>query len=369
MRILYFSRDYTPHDHRFLHSLAGTEHGVFFLRLERRGIAREGRSLPTGVQLVEWQGGKHPAHLRDGLRYLRSLRRVLRTVQPDILHAGPVHNVAFLASLSGFHPLVTMSWAYDLLFEAGTNRLNRWAVDYTLRRSDVLLCDNPAIAQLALVRGFPRERIVIFPWGIDLLKFSPNVDGGLRAGLGWEDNFVLLHLRGWEPIYGVDVLARAFVLAAQEQPELRLLMLGGGSREGQIRRVFEQGGVLDRVHFAGQVAQDDLPPYYRAADLYVSASHSDGSSVSLMEAMGCALPSLVSNIPGNRYWVEDGVQGWLFQDGDAEDLAQGILNAFAQRYRLREMAKASRHLAEERADWNLNFKQLLAAYELVVSVK
>ena len=55
---------------------------------------------------------------------------------------------------------------------------------------------------------------------------------------------------------------------------------------------------------------------YRAADLYLSASHSDGSSVSLMEALGCGLPVLVSDIPGNREWVTDGEQGWLFPDGD-----------------------------------------------------
>jgi glycosyltransferase involved in cell wall biosynthesis len=369
MRILYFSRDYTPHDHRFLRSLAATEHEVFFLRLERRSITQEGRSLPPEVQVIEWEGGQQPACMRDGLKYLWGLHRVLRQVKPDVVHAGPLHNAAFLAAWSGFHPLVSMSWAYDLLFEANANRLNRWAVDYTLRHSDVLLCDNPSIAQLALVRGFPRERIVIFPWGIDLLKFSPNLDSGLRASLGWGDKFVLLHLRGWEKIYGVDVLANAFVLAAQEQPELRLLMLGGGSLEAEVRRIFDQGSVPERVHFAGQVRQDDLPPYYRAADLYISASHSDGSSVSLMEAMGSALPSLVSDIPGNRYWVEDGVQGWLFQDGNVEDLVRGILNAYEQRHKLAEMGKASRDLAEERADWKVNFKQLLAAYELALSDK
>jgi len=369
MRILYFSRDYTPHDHRFLTSLARTEHEVFYLRLECRPFAQENRSLPPEVQVVEWSGGRHPAHMREGLRYLCGFKRVLDQVKPDLVHAGPVHSVAFLAALSGFHPLVTMSWAYDLLFESNTNLINRRAADYTLRHSDVLLCDNPAIAQLALVRGFSRQRIVIFPWGIDLIKFSPYLDNGLRASLGWQGKFVLLHLRNWEPIYGVDVLAKAFVLAAQEQPDLRLLMLGGGSLEPEIRRIFQQGGVLEQVHFAGQVVQDDLPPYYRASNLYISASHSDGSSVSLMEAMGCALPSLVSDIPGNRYWVEDGVQGWLFQDGSAEDLARGMLNAYEQQYKLYGMAKASRHLAEERADWKSNFKQLLAAYELAVSAK
>ncbi len=85
------------------------------------------------------------------------------------------------------------------------------------------------------------------------------------------------------------------------------------------------GGVLDRVHFGGQVGQKDLPRWYHMADLYISPSHVDGSSVSLMEALASGLPCLVSDIPGNREWIEDGVNGWLFRDGDVDDLAEKIL--------------------------------------------
>jgi len=65
MRILYFSRDYTPHDHRFLAALAETHHEVFYLRLERRGHAQEDRILPKGVRQVKWAGGQKPFRARD----------------------------------------------------------------------------------------------------------------------------------------------------------------------------------------------------------------------------------------------------------------------------------------------------------------
>ena len=81
------------------------------------------------------------------------------------------------------------------------------------------------------------------------------------------------------------------------------------------------GGVLDRVQFGGQVSQRDLPRWYHKADLYISPSHIDGSSVSLMEALACGLPALVSDIPANREWVSEGVNGWLFPDGNADILA------------------------------------------------
>ncbi|RLD06274.1 MAG: hypothetical protein DRI56_08240, partial [Chloroflexota bacterium] len=102
MRILYFSRDYTPHDHRFLAALAQTEHQVFYLRLENRGRAWENRPIPAGIEIIPWAGGQKEARFRDGLRLLLDLKRVIRDVKPDIIHAGPVQRSAFLAALTGF---------------------------------------------------------------------------------------------------------------------------------------------------------------------------------------------------------------------------------------------------------------------------
>ena len=63
MRILYFTRDYTTHDRRFLEALANTEHKVYYLRLERRGHQLEDRPLPPEIELIPWAGGQKPAQL------------------------------------------------------------------------------------------------------------------------------------------------------------------------------------------------------------------------------------------------------------------------------------------------------------------
>ncbi len=366
MRVLYFTRDYTPHDYRFLAALAETPHQVFYLRLERRGAQLEERPLPPQIEQVPWRGGRAPARLRDGPALLADLKRVIARVQPDLIHAGPVQSAALLAALAGFRPLVSMSWGSDLLRDAERDFRWRWATRFTLGRTTVMLGDCQAVRDKAVSLGFPAQRFVTFPWGVDLEHFSPAAGDAWRARRGWQEAFVLLSLRSWEPVYGVDVLARAFGLAAQECPELRLILLGTGSQAGLLRRILQQYGVLDRVFFGGQVGYAGLPEYYRAADLYLSASHSDGSSVSLMEALACGRPVLVSDIPSNREWVAPGVQGWRFPDGDAAALAAAILQAARERARLPEMGSAARALAEERADWKKNFAKLLQAYDLAV---
>jgi glycosyltransferase involved in cell wall biosynthesis len=371
LRILYFTRDYTTHDHRFLAALARTEHEVAYLRLERGSRQLEDRSLPEGVTAIPWAGGRRPASFWDGPRLLADLRRVIQEFKPDLVQSGPLQRSAFLVALSGFRPLVSMSWGYDLLHDASRNSLWRWATQYTLTRSAIMVGDCATIRQKAISFGMPGDRIVTFPWGVDINHYSPDGSGrnqpDRRERLGWgAETFVLLSTRGWEPIYGVDLIARAFARLAPQRPELRLLMLGNGSLSGELRRIFRQAGVLEQVHFPGQVNQRDLPRYYRAADLYLSASHSDGTSISLLEAMACGRPALVSDIPGNREWVFQGENGWWFENGDVESLTQALLCAIEERGRLPQMGRAARRLAEQRANWERNFPKLLEAYNLAL---
>ncbi len=359
MRILYFSRNYTTHDHRFLTALAKTEHRVYCMHLEGGGQVLEERPLPPEIEIVSWAGGTAPARLKDSTRLLADLQRVLHQLKPDLVQAGPLQRSALLVALSGFHPLVSMSWGYDLLLDARRSPFWAWATRYTLSRSDALLGDCATIRNLAIAYGMNRDRIVTFPWGIDLNHF--NLPTFKRSNL---PTFSLLSSRSFEPIYGVDIIARAFVMAAHAHPQLELTMLGGGSQWAAIRQILLVGGVFDRVKFPGVVPFVDLPRYHQQADMYVCASHSDGTSISLLEAFACGTPAVVSDIPGNREWINPGENGWLFPDGNAEALASAIALACEQRQNLADMGRKARQVAESRADWEKNFPQLEQAYAL-----
>jgi len=358
VRILYFTRDYTPHDLRFLAKLAQSDHQVYYLQLERRGHPSEDRPLPPEIETVRWPGGSGVVGVAAALRLLPALRGVIRRIQPDLIQAGPIQRSAFLTALTGFRPLLSMSWGYDLLIDANRGRLWRWITRFTLRRSAALLGDCNTIRQLAISYGMHPERIVTFPWGVDIRHFTPGPSHPQDAA------FTLLSARSWEAIYGTEIIAHAFVKAARQRPELRLVMLGNGSLAGELRKIFSRGQVDERVSFPGHARYADLPRYYRLADLYVCASHSDGTSISLLEAMACGRPVLVSDIPGHGEWVTPGENGWLFPDGDADALAQGILQAVEQRQRLAEMGQAARQRVEQQADWDKNFPKLFHAYQI-----
>src|SRR3954469_8230442 len=139
MRVLFFSRDYTTHDWRFLNSLAKSEHEIFYLRLENVGVAYEQRPLPDNIQRVEWAGGHGPAPDPGAwLSLMPALESVGTEIRPNLIHAGPVVSCAFMSALRDFPPLLVMSWGSDILFSAEHNVLMRWMARFTLQNCDGL---------------------------------------------------------------------------------------------------------------------------------------------------------------------------------------------------------------------------------------
>ena len=108
--------------------------------------------------------------------------------------------------------------------------------------------------------------------------------------------------------------------------------------------------------FKGQIAQNELEDILLKADIYISTSLSDSTSVSLLEAMASGLIPVVSNISGNREWVKEGGNGFLFPPGDYKALAQRtiwIIKEFNQTQRIRER---NLKLIKEKALWEDNMK-------------
>lgn len=347
-------------------ALSGTEHEVFWLRLEENARRQESRPIPLGINVVDWREKTLQTTWLDYLKLKDQFKQVVADVRPDIVHAGPIQRVALLPALVQFHPLLSMSWGFDLLQDAYRDLLWRVATRFVLKHSDWFTADCRTTCRRAEAFGFPAERMTIFPWGVDHEVFNPKGRDQMRRRMGYEEDLLIVHTRSWEPRYGVDVALQGFWLAWQQEPNLRMLMLGGGSQERMVKQFVQDKGLEERILFCGYKENDELAQYYRAADVYLSASHIDGSSVALMESMACACPALVSNIPSNLEWIKAGKQGWVFRDGDAHDLAERILEIAHNRNELPLRGAAAQRKAQKDADWNKSVEKLLQTYQQMV---
>lgn len=368
MRILYFSESYSVHDHRFLSSLANTQHEVHFVRLLKDAVDMSPLTLLKNIHVEDSLGLDRNQGFFDLLKIVPKLKKIISNIDPDIIHAGPLQNCAFTAALASNKPLLAMSWGFDLMDIVERRLIWKLTTIFALKRAAFYTSDALATQVRAFELGADKKRSSLIPWGVDCELFTPTPRA---VAPGKTDHFTLFCNRSWEPTYGVDLLAKAFVSASTQRPKLQLLLLGSGSMGDKIKQILADGNVLHRVTLPGRISQQELPEHYRKSDLYISPSHVDGSSVSLMEALACGLPVLVSDIPGNVPWVIDGSNGWCFHDYDLDQLVEKIISAFDNQDTLSKMGENARLMALEKANWQTNFKALLQTYEdtLVVGRK
>ncbi len=362
MRVLYFSRDYTPHDYRFLNAIVGNGDDVWYLRLEARNTY-ESRHLPASVHIADWPFGTAPFNIEsEEDKAVEALRAISQSIKPDVVHSGPLTDCSYLAAKAGLHPHVSMSWGFDLGREIETTPKALERAQFALANADWFLGDCYIELDKAEELGFDRNHAEIFPWGIDINRFSPD-ESYLRDEISGEENFLILSLRTMEPNYDVETVVRAFLLAVQSEPNMRLILLGDGSQMPKLKEIAEKDPNGKKINFYGRQPNEILVDYYRACDLYVSASIVDGSSVSLLEAMGCGIPVLMSEIQGNLEWIRNKENGLLFETGNIEDLSKKMIYCCRNRDRLGKYAASARKLIEEKADWNKNKVKIHTAYE------
>lgn len=369
MKILFFSRDYTPHDYRFLKAIVENGHECHYLRLEDRGQRLELRDIPGLVQVVDWRWGKAPRDPRQDAEVIADLQEVFSELQPDVIHSGPLPDVSWLVAQAELHPHVAMSWGFDLLRDIEVDPEMKRTTAVALQQADWFLGDCYVERDTAAELGLDPAHTTIFPWGIDPRRMAPGASH-VRAELAGPDDFILLSLRTMEPNYSVETVVRAFLTAAQKSEKIKLALLGDGSQLEMLKAIADSApaSIQERIFWLGRKKNEELIDYFRAADLYVSASIVDGSSVSLLEAMACEVPVLVSAIPGNQEWVEDGKTGLLFETGNADMLAEKILDCVSDREKLKELSRSARALIEEKADWEKNKFLLTTAYGQAIAL-
>jgi len=365
MRVLYFTPDYTTHDRRFLDRLARTRHEIWHLRGDRGDIAYETRPAPDGVRTADLP--PPPAHLKGLDRWkhqLPAFEKALLEIKPDLVHAGPVQSCGYLAALAGHHPLLVASWAFDLLLDAERDDAMREATRFTLGHADWLHVDSPAgrvaAARYAKIKA---KRIIEFPWGIQLDRGILKQRDPRRSTA---ETITVISSRTWGPMYGIETVVDAFRLAHAREPRLRMILIGDGPLASKINDAIRAAGLDSVITRPGRLPEDELSRRYADADIYLSCTRTDGTSISLLEAMASGLPPVVSDIPGNRDWIENGVNGFLAPVDDAPAFAEQLLRATqlneAERARI---AAQNRKIVETRADFGRNVEKLVEAYDRI----
>ncbi len=211
-------------------------------------------------------------------------------------------------------------------------------------------------------RYYPDLPIEVIPNGVDTERFSPTVNPWPQFRDG---PFTILFVGRMDPRKGSRYLFQALPYLERELSSYRLLVVGSGWRQKVYQR-FIPFGLGHRVHFAGFAAWDDLPRYYRSADVYCSpAIGGESFGIVLLEAMASQLPVVASDIEGYRNVLTDQREGLFFPPRDPRALAAAIIR-LAHESKLRTDLAAAGRATATRYDWRVVADAIEAVYRSVV---
>lgn len=338
MRIATLANAAVGHTRRWVEQLRARGHQVGLWSLEPGPPGLDAHPLPS-------------LPLPGALRYplaAPALRRALAGFAPDLVDAQYVPNYGLLGALSGRRPLAVTAWGSDLLIAGGRDPLRAARTRFVLRRADLLLADAENLARAARALGAPPERVHAIPWGIDLARFRSA--GAREPGL-------LLSTRMHEPAYDLATLIAGVAPFMARHPGTRLVVAGDGSLRGAHEALASRLLPPGRWRFVGMQRADELAGWLARADLYLSASRSDSTSLSLLEAMASGSLPVVSDIEGNREWVAEGEGARLFPVGDPAGLAAALERATDAGWAERTRAR-NRELVEARGDQVRNLDRI-----------
>ncbi|MBK8011035.1 MAG: glycosyltransferase [Deltaproteobacteria bacterium] len=193
----------------------------------------------------------------------------------------------------------------------------------------------------------------------------------LRRELGLDGCRVLGFIGSFYAYEGLDLLVRALPEILAAAPDVRVLMVGGGSAEAAWRAEAEQIGVADKMIFTGRVPHHKVSLYYNLVDLLVYPRHSIRltelvTPLKPLEAMAQGKILVASNVGGHQELIRDGITGYLFAADSSHALAQRVLQALAHQEAWPAMAAAGRRFVETERNWDVSVRRYGAVYESVL---
>jgi glycosyltransferase involved in cell wall biosynthesis len=287
-----------------------------------------------------------PMRLAHALRYRAAgLARVLRSIEPDVVHAHYLVEHGFYGAITGVHPYVVTAWGSDVLVEPGRDPVSNLIARFTVRRADLITSNNAYMAERIVALGAPRSKVEVVTLGADryfTLRHEESVNvRGRSAGTQ-----SVLSTRAHEPLYNIDEIVEAFGRVVRTRPDTRLVVAHGGSRTAALQRqASATGGRVELLGFLDRAAFRDA---LTDAEVFVSVPSSDGTSVALLQAMAAGCFPIVADLPTQRELVEDGVSGFRVPLHRPDILAQRIAAALADPELRRRAAVRNRELVERR---------------------
>jgi len=292
-----------------------------------------------------------------------TIKKLVQKIKPDLIHAQFIAKYGFHLIGLKIRPSVVSAWGDDILILPKKNPLIHYYTKKVLDSVDLVYAVSHDLGDhITSDFAIARTKVHYLPFGIDTDIFSPPAEARKR------DNQIIeiFSNRGFFPVYDNDTLVRGFAVAYGKNPALRLTLKGDGPLEQSIRDLVASLGLSEVIRFKEKTSYSEVPEDYRRAHIFITTSTSDGTPVSILEAMASGLPCIATKVGGTPEWVTDKKTGLLIQPEAPEQVAQAILTLVSDPSLCSRMGSAAREVILRHGQWNTLMAQAEKDYQALI---
>jgi len=316
------------------------------------------------------------------------LLEVAKKEKPDVIHAhspalngvaavraGRALGIPTVYEVRGFWEDAAVS--HGTSSEGGVRyRLTRAMETWALKHADEVTCICEGIRGDLIQRGIPAKKITIVANAVDASRFQPvgEPDAALVEKYGLKNQKVIAFIGSFYDYEGLDILVAAFAKLRQVQSDVKLLLVGGGQVESELKAQIEQLDLADQVIMTGRVPYQEVESYYSLTDILVYPRKSMRltdlvTPLKPLEAMAQKSMFVASDVGGHKELVRDGVNGTLFKADDVDDLVRTLQDLLAAEDTWPAIKDAGRRFVEEERNWPNSVSNLNAVYQRLIAEK
>ena len=233
------------------------------------------------------------------------------------------------------------------------------------QRVDLIHAWGNAMVPAMLKSGADPKKILVLPKGIDLKRyfftdhFSESEKFDYRA----------IVTRALGPDYNHHIIIKAVAELKKLGTILKVDIIGDGSLKKELESLSETLSVSDLINFLGRIPNEELPKYLSKCPLYISVPITEGASSSLMEAMAAGCFPVVTNLPGNKSFIQNGRNGFLVEVGAVNSLVEAVVAVLKNKEMIVSGSVQNRIFAEEHLNRQKNMEVFLDQYKSKLECK
>ena len=321
-------------------------------------------------EIVSWElktssnGFDRIIRLFEIARAILTIKSIVKKFNPDMVIAERTTSYGYLAAISGLKPMaiaqqgITDLWPHNSPLYIFKKRLQ----NYAFKKADLIHAWGNSMAEHMKESNVDMDKVMILPKGInlDFFQFNDASDGTLI-------NAVVT--RSLEPEYKHDLILKAFSIVKQKSIPFKLTIIGDGTELKNLKWLAKELKIDNEVNFVGRINNNDIPKFLQQADFYISTPTTEGVSASLFEAMASGCLPIVSDLPGNRSWIQQKENGILVTIENEFNLAEEIQWVFKNTDFTKKAIVENRKFVEENANYKINMKKIAFTYHDLIKIK